>query len=406
MGSLTFSDDVAGRILPQGAAQAGTKVSPRKVCIVSRAPFIGGAELAAERLGIGLRNEGHEVFFILGQHGDVQDRLEASGLRCLVFPVQHTDMRRFWRYFGARATLRNLFKREKPDVIHSNDLPSAQIFFDAARGLGITRVCHHRYIYDGPAIDWFNKYGAERHLFVSRALMNDLCERSEILSSANKAVVYDGLELPARPLVPDRLTAREELGLPLNQTITLFAGQIIERKGVAELLRAWAILRGQGREIGELVIVGDDSAGKGAYREKMQALAGDLRIRPRFAGFQKNVNRWLTAADLAVVPSHVEPLGNATLEAMAAGLPVIGSRIGGIPEMIVHEETGLLTPAKAPVTLAEATGRLIEDVALRQSLGAAARLRCETLFSLKAHTSAVLRQYEMASQRGSARQAA
>ena len=280
------------------------------------------------------------------------------------------------------------------------------MYFDAARGLGITRICHHRYIYDGQAIDWFNKYGAEKHLFVSRALMNDLCEQSEKLGAADRAVVYDGLELPARPLEADRATARAELGLPLNQTITLFAGQIIERKGVAELLRAWAILRGQGREVGELVIVGDDSAGKGAYREKMRALAEDLRIKPRFVGFQKDVARWLTAADIAVVPSHVEPLGNATLEAMAHGLPVIGSRVGGIPEMIVHEETGLLTPAKAPVSLAEAMGRLIDDLPLRRSLGISARLRCETLFSLEAHTDAVLHQYEITAQRGTIRKAA
>jgi glycosyltransferase involved in cell wall biosynthesis len=74
--------------------------------------------------------------------------------------------------------------------------------------------------------------------------------------------------------------------------------------------------------------------------------------------------------------------------------------------MIVHEETGLLTPAKAPVTLAEAMGRLIDDRPLRRALGTAARLRCETLFNLKAHTDAVLYQYESATQRGTMRRAA
>ena len=78
----------------------------------------------------------------------------------------------------------------------------------------------------------------------------------------------------------------------------------------------------------------------------MQGLAAVLGCPARFVGFRKDVPDWLTAADLAVVPSHVEPLGNATLEAMACGLPVVGSEVGGIPEMVVHEETGLLVPPR------------------------------------------------------------
>jgi glycosyltransferase involved in cell wall biosynthesis len=230
--------------------------------------------------------------------------------------------------------------------------------------------------------------------------MKELTSRSAKLAQSSRAVVYDGLPLPPMPLESDRITAKTALGLDADKPVVLFAGQIIERKGVAELLQAWAQLRQAGRSEGELVIVGDDLAGAGAYREQMQRLAHLLDITPRFVGFQKDVGRWLSAADIAVVPSHVEPLGNATLEAMSHGLPVIGSSVGGIPEMIVHEETGLLVPAKNATALAGAIDALLWSPELRQSLGAAGRIRCETLFSLEAHADAMLHQYALAAAAG------
>jgi len=397
MGSLNAQFEPHGVLPFVSAKPQAAAARPLKVCITSRAPYIGGAELAAERLAIGLRQQGHEVFFLLGKKGEVMERYEAAGFRCHYFPVMYTSKRRFWTHYAARTSLRRMFKREGVDVLHANDLPSSQIFFDAARGTKITRICHHRFLYDGPAIDWFNKYGAEKHIFVSNALMNELCSRSAKLARSERAVVYDGLPMPVKALETDRVIAKVELGLSTDQPVVLFAGQIIERKGVAELLQAWAQLKQAGRSEGELVIVGDDLAGGGAYREQMQRLAHLLDISPRFVGFQKNVDRWLAAADIAVVPSHVEPLGNATLEAMSHGLPVIGANVGGIPEMIMHEETGLLTPAKNATALAGAIDCLLQNAELRRSLGAAGRIRCETLFSLEAHASSMLHQYALAS---------
>jgi glycosyltransferase involved in cell wall biosynthesis len=126
----------------------------------------------------------------------------------------------------------------------------------------------------------------------------------------------------------------------------------------------------------------------------MERLARELGVEARFVGFQKNVPQWLTGSDVAVVPSHVEPLGNATLEAMSYALPVIGSTAGGIPEMVVHEQTGLLVPPRSPEPLAAALRRLL-DSAARVRLGKQARQRCETLFSLEAHVQASVAQYRV-----------
>jgi glycosyltransferase involved in cell wall biosynthesis len=395
---ITESKAAGGR---EPAASDGRPGEPSpgrslKICLASMAPFVGGAEVAAERLALGLRAAGHDVFLLLGRPGAVQERFEAAGLRCAVSPMCLTDKWTWPRYWLARRALARVLRRERPDVVHNNDLPTHQIVSDAARRLGAPRVCHHRFPFSGPATDWMNKFGAERHLFVSRALMDELCAGSARLTASPRSVVYDGLPLPPAPTPDAHCSARRRLGLPADGIIATFAGQIIERKGVADLIRAWALLDDATRRGAELVIVGDDVAGRGAYRAAMERLAAEVGCPARFVGFQKNVGDWLLASDVAAVPSHVEPLGNATLEAMAYALPVIGGDVGGIPEMIVHGQTGLLVPPRAPDRLAAALAQLLTDAPARRDFGAAGRRRCEDLFSLDAHTRSVLAEYRAA----------
>src|SRR6266581_2676132 len=90
-----------------------------KVCIASMAPFIGGAEVAAERLALGLQDAGHEVFLLLGRQEAVMERMERAGLRCIYSPMFHTDKWHWLRYLRARNAIRRVFHGEGPDVIHS-----------------------------------------------------------------------------------------------------------------------------------------------------------------------------------------------------------------------------------------------------------------------------------------------
>jgi glycosyltransferase involved in cell wall biosynthesis len=368
---------------------------PLRVCLASMAPFVGGAEVAAERLGVGLRDSGHDVLMVLGTQNEVYDRMARVGLQCVHAPMYFTDKWHWLRYRQARQRLRRLFRQVRPDIVHSNDLPTHQIVSDALRGTGIPEVCHHRWFFDGTAVDWLNKFGCLHHVFVSQALMEGLIADSTRLRDSSRAILYDGLTLPPRPTPVSRRQARERLGLALDRQFVVFAGQIIERKGVADLLRAWCLIDPSVRQRADLVLLGDDVAGKGRYRVEMESLARKLNCPARFLGFQKDVSDWLLASDIAVVPSHSEPLGNATLEAMAVAVPVVGSAIGGIPEMVVHEQTGLLVPPHAPDQLAVAIGRLLLDPAARTAQGERARKSCEDRFSLQAHVAATLEQYRL-----------
>lgn len=385
--------------VPAAPVSMGRKL---KVCLATMAPFMGGAEVAAERLALGLQGAGHDVLVVVGQTGVVKDRMEALGLRCVYSPMYLTSKERPLRYMVSRWRLRRLLKQARPDVIHSNDLPTHQMVSGASRGLNIPRICHHRFPYEARSIEWLGKYGTERHLFVSRWLMEELCAESPGMQNVPCSVVHDGLPLPAAHDNAGLEAARLQLGLPLDRVIVLFAGQIIERKGVADLIHAWDQLPLLVKDHAELVLVGDDLRGKGQYRREMEELAGSVGLRAKFMGFQKDLAPWLTAADIAVVPSHAEPLGNATLEAMSYGLPVIGTAVGGIPEMIEHERTGLLVPPHSPAELAAAIGRYCLEEEFRQACGRRGRERCARLFSLQAHTETVLREYRetIASRKG------
>jgi glycosyltransferase involved in cell wall biosynthesis len=368
-------------------------VATRTICIASMAPFLGGAEVAAERLAIGLRDAGYDVFLVLGKCSGLYERLEKAGLRCVYVPMYFTDKWHMIRYWRARNRLRSLLRQQRPDVIHSNDLPTHQIVADAARPLGIPRICHHRFPYDGSCIDWLNKFGAERHLFVSNSFMKEMIARSPTLAASSRGVVHDGIPIPPLPGSEERRQRRIRLGLPLDKHIVLLAGQVVEIKGVADLLHAWMMLGEDVRQKAELVVVGDDLQSAGTYRLEMEELARGLGCPARFVGFQANMADWQMTADLAVVPSHVEPFGLVVLEALAFEVPVVACAVGGICETMVHGETGLLVPPRSPQQLAEAIDQLLRNGEMRHRMGAAGRRRCEERFSLKAHTQKILDEY-------------
>src|SRR5262245_44479807 len=100
------------------------RTQKHKICIASMAPFMGGAEVAAERLALGLQRVGHEVLVLLGTNGPVFQKFEQSGLRCIHAAMPFTDKWHWWRYRKARNFIRGILCREQPDVVHSNDLPT------------------------------------------------------------------------------------------------------------------------------------------------------------------------------------------------------------------------------------------------------------------------------------------
>ncbi|MGB0383350.1 MAG: glycosyltransferase family 4 protein [Ardenticatenaceae bacterium] len=159
---------------------------------------------------------------------------------------------------------------------------------------------------------------------------------------------------------------------------TVFVGRLTTQKGVDLLLEAWAQLA----EPRELILVGD-----GAERPALEALASELKLdHVTFTGSTNDVRSYLQQADLFVLPSRAEGIPNAMLEAMACGLPVVASRVGGIPDVVEDGESGLLVPPDDVPALVGALDRLLADSDLRRQMGQKARERVVSDYSLKAAT--------------------
>jgi colanic acid/amylovoran biosynthesis glycosyltransferase len=192
------------------------------------------------------------------------------------------------------------------------------------------------------------------------AASNDLAERARALGACEVRVIPSGVELP------------ERVGTEAEPAEVLYAGRLSAEKGVLELLDAAEGLN--------LVVAGD----------------GPLRDRIPFArGFVPHDELQQLYARAAVIacPSRREGFGVACLEAMAHGRPVVATRVGGLLDLVVDGETGIVVPPRDPAALRSALERLLADPDLRRKLGAAGRDRAGTHFSWEKVTDATLAAY-------------
>ncbi|MFA6108632.1 MAG: glycosyltransferase [Candidatus Latescibacterota bacterium] len=168
-------------------------------------------------------------------------------------------------------------------------------------------------------------------------------------------------------------------------------GSLTEEKGFEVLLRAMPAIRA--REPGTRLWI----IGSGPLQPRLVGLAreSDLGGAVAFPGIVEDVRPWLAGLDLLVVPSRREGLGLVILEGMAMGIPVVASRVGGIPEVVVDGETGLLVEAGDPASLAAAALTLLADPERRRRMGRAGRQRAIERFSLETMSARIAEEYEL-----------
>ena len=193
------------------------------------------------------------------------------------------------------------------------------------------------------------------------------------------AVIRNGVDVERfAPRPPDE-ALRSSLGLPSRAPLVVAVSRLNPMKGIDDLLKAAALLEGRFDEA-RFVIVGD-----GASRRDLEEQARLLGLAGRvlFTGTRLDVAAILSQAAISVAPSLSEGLSNVVLESMAAGVPVVATRVGGTPELLEDGVTGLLVPPCDAPALAVAIGRLLEDEPLARRLGEAARARAVDRFSMQ-----------------------
>ena len=278
--------------------------------------------------------------------------------------------------FAAAACARLL--RSRPDVLHAYSLFSpAAVALLARRVLGVPTVVKVlRGGNLGDAVRLRHKpFGAQRAAALARGIDRFVSISGEIdgeldalgVPAARRCAIPNGVDTnrfrPAEPRARAALRAR--LGLP-DAPLAIYAGRLVPEKCVDGLLAAWALVT-RTHPDATLAVLGSGPCEPALRRAAPPGV--------RFLGDVDDVAPHLRAADLFVLPSRTEGLSNALLEAMATGIAVVATAVGGAVDLIEDGENGRLVPADDREALAGALASLLADGALRQQLGARARAR-------------------------------
>jgi len=318
------------------------------------------------------------------------DRLVREGIRVCPLPL-HRDIG--WGDATAAARLRAEVRAFRPDVVHLHSTKAGLIGRPIARSAGV------RVLYTAHGTSWHytGRVVGRLQLALERILrrLTDgllaVCpEEAQAFvqevgfPSARVGVIRNGVPLRSRTrLVAERRRARASLEVPDDETWAVFVGRLTHEKGLDVLLRALEAPVG----LGGLLVVGD-----GPERKALEALATRATLPVRFCGYHEDVSGFLAAADVFVQPSRSEGLPFSLLEAMAHGLPVVCSDVGGMRAAV--GDGGRVVPADDPLTLAACLRRTVCDGDMRRALGEAARSRAAREFGVGGMMEALHEAYE------------
>lgn len=304
-----------------------------------------------------------------------------------------------WRPF-AISRLASLARSVQADLIHCNELYPNPYAVRAAHsvpgpegspcaGHPVPVITHVRLDIRPDMIRKYDLGRADRIVVPSKALSHDFDELPDKASRVR--VVYNGVNLEEYHRTRTAEAARLKLGLPTDSLILAAIGQIGPRKGGDITLDAFARLAPKIPRL-QLLFVGDPHRGQEAFAEELKARAAEppLAGRVHFFPFTEQILPYYEAADVNLLISRSEGFGRTLIEAGALGIPSIGTRIGGIAEIIVDGVTGHLIPPEDPAALARAIESLAGNEALRREMGEAAFRHSVQKFSIATHTAQMM----------------
>lgn len=355
----------------------------------------GGAEKQLSLLAGSLDAKRFRPIVVQLGHGDAGAvPVGAAGAATLL----HVPVRRFYGFHGLMRLYRltRLARRERVDIIHTffeksevmgwmiGCLAGIPRWVTARRDLGFKRKGVYRAIFRLAADDCC------RCVAVCRAVGDQALAEGSI-SSEKIEIIYNGLDIsPYRESI-DTDRARRALGVSGDAPLVgMVANMNFEIKGHRYFLKAARRILGHIPNA-EFLLVGD-----GPLRDRFQALAEELGIEARvhFLGTRNDTPSILSALDVSVLCSTSEGMSNVILESMAAGKPVVATRVGGNPELVTEGVTGLLAPPADPDALADAILSLLRDPDAARAMGSAARERVVREFTVAAMVQKHERLYE------------
>jgi len=350
-----------------------------KVTHLIKAMGVAGAERHLMTLLPGLRALGVDArLVVLVQPHNPVPAFAPDGVPVERIVIRHhTDL-------GVIDRIRRHLTADPPDILHTHLIHADTFGLIAARLAGIRQIVSSRHNDDQfrrwLPIRWLNRglWGATQHgIAISEAIRRFSVEVEGADPQKVTTIHYGMTPAPALEPASARQHLRQTLNMPSDALVLGMVCRLVEQKGVTYAIRAFAQIN-EAHPQTRLVIIGE-----GGQRAALEAEAGVLGVRGRvyFLGWHDDAAHLMAGFDLFLMPSLWEGFGLVLLEAMAQALPIIGSDVSAIPEVVAHGETGLLVPPRDPAAIAQAVDTLIKDEALRRHMGLLGQERLETVFS-------------------------
>jgi len=354
----------------------------------------GGAQRYVFDIASHLPKNEFDVAVASGGKGELMQKLSDAGIRTIPIPHLERDIN-ILKEISSLFSLRKIFKSERPDIIHLNSSKIGGLGALAARTCNLlptTRNQKAKIVFTahgwpfneerslpGRCTIWFLSwltafFSHSTIVLTKRDLYSTI--HFPFLSPRRFALIPNGIsETPH--MYFSKKEARKQLGI--DQSVFPVIGTIAEltkNKGVRFAVSALRELPERAR----LILVGE-----GEEKKELEKLVRDLRVanRVHFTGFKPNARRFLNAFDVFILPSIKEGLPYTILEAGMAGLPIVASNVGGVPDIIEHEIDGLLVRPKNPSDLATAVKKLIDDESLRRRIGGEIKKKIFSKFTFK-----------------------
>jgi sugar transferase (PEP-CTERM/EpsH1 system associated) len=338
---------------------------------------VGGLENVVVRLVQEFEPRVHQAVVTPGPSGPLT-RLFPAGVPVVAMGDRHRPDR--WN----ALRLARVFRTLRPDIVHTRNWTCIDAVL-AARLAGVPIVIHGEH--GREAADPEGRNPLRKRL---RRLLAPLVTQFVTVSEDLARWLIEDVGIPARKVTAirngvdirrferrDRAEARRALGIPEGAFAIGTVGRLDPVKDQVGLIRAFAHISDHARAV--LLIAGD-----GPCRRELETTTASLGLagRVRLLGGRDDIPRVLAGLDIFVLSSLGEGISNTILEAMAARLPVVATRVGGNPELVADGSTGLLVPPRSPEALASAFQQYLDEPGLAARHGHAGRARAEAEFSL------------------------
>jgi len=334
----------------------------------------GGITSYISSLAIGLKDKGHDVV-IASSGGSTQDILVNKGIEHINIPIRTKKELSFY-VLRSCFYLKKYLSKNKVDLIHAHTRVAQVLasFLSKKFKIPLVTTCHgffkprwHRRKF--PC--WGDKVIAISNQ-VQNHLMKDFSVKEE-----NVLLIHNGVDVD-RSNNSSKVALKKEMKIPLDYFIVGSAARFSDVKGLEYLIKSIPFILRDYQNV-TLVLIG---YGKEELRLRQVVSELDLKKYVIFYKPAKDIFHYLKVLDIFVMPSLQEGLGLSILEAQAQNIPVIASNVGGIPDVIEHNVTGILVAPKDPSAIGKAVTELIKNQSLCQQLKSNAYSRLKEKFSL------------------------